>query len=89
MLYNLIKSDNKFSSLYSREQIGFAFIAALGHDLKHQGTNNGYQIKMKTQLAVIAENEAVLQKLHIKLLLKLVNDYKVDLLYTKNPQKIK
>jgi len=23
-------------------------IAALGHDLKHQGTNNGYEIKMKT-----------------------------------------
>lgn len=40
--------DRKFKALYSKEEIGFTLVAALAHDLNHQGTNNIYEIKMDT-----------------------------------------
>lgn len=60
MLYQLTKLDKQFRQMYTTEEIGYCLIAALSHDMGHPGTNNGYETKMKTKLAAIANNEAVL-----------------------------
>jgi HD superfamily phosphohydrolase len=60
MFYQLIKMDRKFKGIYSKEEIGFTLVAALAHDIGHRGVNNLYEIKMNTELARIAENDAVL-----------------------------
>lgn len=53
-------------------------IAGLTHDVNHsiwisnaEGTNNTYEEKMKTDLAKVAENSAVLEKMHLKTFLEI------------------
>jgi hypothetical protein len=82
--------DRKFKSLYSSEEIGFTLIAALAHDVNHQGTNNLYEIKMNTQLARIANNESVLEKMHIRTFFSIVRTKNINLLdKASNPTRIK
>lgn len=45
MLYHLLKMDSAFRMLYSKEELTFVLIAALAHDLNHQGTNNAFEVK--------------------------------------------
>ena len=37
--------DRKLKMMFTKEEIGFTLLAALGHDLNHQGTNNVFEIK--------------------------------------------
>lgn len=43
----------------------FVMIAALAHDLKHPGTNNAFENKRKSQVALDAKGVSVLEKMHL------------------------
>lgn len=65
-------------------------MAALGHDLNHQGTNNMFEIKNKTVLAELANNESVLEKMHIKQFFSIVKNKNITFFdRTKNPRKMR
>ena len=52
--------DSEFSELFSKEEKFFALLAALAHDIAHPGTNNDFEIKRKSNLAIVGENTSVL-----------------------------
>lgn len=43
----------------------FVMIAALAHDLKHPGTNNAFENKRKSQVALDAKGVSILEKMHL------------------------
>ena len=47
-------------NFYSEEQIFYAILAGLAHDLNHPGTNNAFEIKTKSAKALEFNNESVL-----------------------------
>ena len=49
-----------FSDLFSNQEKFFALLAALAHDISHPGTNNDFEVKKKTNLAMMADNSSVL-----------------------------
>ena len=62
-----MKIDKDFNKLFSDEEKIMYFFAGLAHDINHSnyklivgGTNNQYEIALKTKLAEEAQNEAVL-----------------------------
>jgi hypothetical protein len=58
--------------MVSQRQWFYIFIAALIHDLDHPGTNNSFEVKRKSQLAVEADNKAVLEHMHLRTFWKLL-----------------
>eukprot|EP00002_Diphylleia_rotans_P033211 TRINITY_DN7036_c0_g1_i7.p1 TRINITY_DN7036_c0_g1~~TRINITY_DN7036_c0_g1_i7.p1 ORF type:complete len:1022 (+),score=237.43 TRINITY_DN7036_c0_g1_i7:67-3132(+) len=49
-------------------------IAALCHDLDHPGTNNAYQINSQSQLALVYNDQSVLENHHASLTFRILND---------------
>lgn len=90
MFYHMTKMDRKFRTLFSKEEVGFILLAGLAHDGNHPGTNNNYEIKTNSELAKLAGNEAVLEKMHLRTLFNLLKTKNIGVLEkTKNPQKMK
>ena len=52
--------DDFLRKTYSDEDLTYYLIAGITHDVNHPGTNNIYEVKMKSESAKVAENEAVL-----------------------------
>lgn len=52
MFYQLTKIEPKFKKICTNEELGYVLVAALAHDLNHPGTNNGYETKIKSELAI-------------------------------------
>ncbi len=50
------------------------FIAALGHDISHQGLNNNYHINASTEIAIIYNDLSCLENFHSSTLFKLLKN---------------
>ncbi|CAJ0574655.1 unnamed protein product, partial [Mesorhabditis spiculigera] len=62
--YLLLRTDTVKNALGGLEQLAF-FIACLGHDIGHPGTNNHFQLKLQTPLAKLYSREgSVLEHYH-------------------------
>ncbi|CAM9207410.1 unnamed protein product, partial [Scytosiphon promiscuus] len=60
---------------------GFALlVAAIIHDYRHRGVNNGYLIKVKDPLATTYNDGSVLENFHISEAFKLLYDERTDIL---------
>jgi len=46
--------------MISEKQWFYIFLAALAHDINHPGTNNAFEIKKRSHLALEADNVSVL-----------------------------
>lgn len=46
-------------------------IAGITHDVNHKGTNNLFEVKMKSELAKVAQDDAVLEKMHLSTFLNI------------------
>lgn len=64
-MYQTYNRSETLRRCLTEKQWFYAFIAALAHDLNHPGTTNAFEIKKKSQLAVEANNESVLEKMHL------------------------
>ena len=56
------------------------FIAALGHDISHQGLNNNYHINASTELAIIYNDLSCLENFHSSTLFKLLKNEENNIL---------
>lgn len=52
------------ASTYSTLEIFTILIAAALHDVRHPGTNNNYQINKQTELAMLYNDQSVLENMH-------------------------
>ncbi len=50
-------------------------IAAISHDMGHKGTNNMYEVKAKSELAIKYNNQSVLENMHVSNLFKIFRDF--------------
>ena len=80
MLYKCFKLDQRLHQYYSHEELTYYLVAGLTHDVNHskaflisEGNNNAYEVKMKTELAMIAENDAVLERMHLSTFFQICN----------------
>lgn len=55
------------------------FIASICHDLDHPGTNNAFQVNMKTSLALLYNDQSVLENHHCALAFKILNRKECDI----------
>jgi hypothetical protein len=90
MFYQVVKLDGRFKALFSEEEIGFVLVGGLAHDIDHRGTNNIYEIKMKSELSKLANSESILEKMHIRKFFNMIRSKNITLLaHTKNSKKMK
>lgn len=83
--------DDFLRKTYSDEDLTYYLIAGITHDVNHPGTNNIYEVKMKSELAKVAENDAVLEKMHLQTFLNICkSNPEFDIISkSSNPQKTK
>jgi len=62
------------SSNYSDIQILSILLAAIVHDVGHDGTNNEFHVQTQSSLALTYKNESVLENHHIHLGLQMIQD---------------
>jgi len=55
------------SQFFTQLDVACLFLAALGHDVGHPGTNNAYAIRTKNPLALLYNDKSVLENHHISL----------------------
>jgi hypothetical protein len=67
-LHSLIQSME--DSIYSDLQLLSILLAAIVHDVGHDGTSNEFQIQIQSSLAIRCKNESVLENYHIDIGLK-------------------
>ena len=61
-----IESLPNSQNLFDKNHVFVSLIAALSHDLGHQGKNNAYNCTKKTKIALKSLNKSVLERFHIK-----------------------
>jgi hypothetical protein len=64
----------------SQRDIFALLVSALTHDVNHPGLNNAYAIKTKSALAILYNNESVLEHHHIALTFSLMNSDESNIL---------
>ena len=72
----------QFKSHFTPEELFLTFLSGLSHDINHSifslnsdGTNNMFEVKRKTDLALMYHNESVLENMHISVLWKILRDH--------------
>lgn len=65
MLHQSYARSSALRKSLTEKQWFYVFMAGLAHDISHPGTTNAFEIKRKSQWAVEAGNEAVLEKMHL------------------------
>jgi len=45
-----------FKRYFTSEELFYTFVAGISHDLNHNGTNNMFEVKRKTDLALMYNN---------------------------------
>lgn len=75
MLNQCYSFSEDFRKFISSFEIFCALLAAISHDLNHEGTNNLYEIKLNTERAQKYNNQSVLENMHISTLFRIFRDY--------------
>lgn len=66
-IFNLfVKESKKTRDLFDKNHIFVASLACLAHDTAHFAKNNAYCLNKKNKLALKAFNKSILEKMHIK-----------------------
>jgi hypothetical protein len=66
-LHSLLQFQSSFMERISDDHLLSIFLAAILHDVGHDGTNNDFQIQQQTSLAVRYKNHSVLENHHAEL----------------------
>ena len=74
-----VESLPNSEKLFDKNHVFVSLIAALSHDVGHQGKNNAYNCAKKTKIAIKSLNKAVLERFHIKKTLYLLRRHENDL----------
>merc|ERR1719253_2480921 len=64
----------RLASLYSGLQVLTVLVAALAHDMDHPGTNNQFQVKSGSTLALLYNDRSVLEMHHAASLFHILTD---------------
>lgn len=67
-----LNSNLEVITLLSQNDILSMIIAALGHDIGHPGTNNGFQINTYSDIAITYNDQSVLENYHTSILFKII-----------------
>ena len=81
LLFQCFERSEKLVANFSAFEVFVVYFSALCHDLNHPGTNSLYEIKRKSDLALLYNNESVLENMHISQVYRMLRDNeKVDII---------
>jgi hypothetical protein len=69
----LILKKGQASKLLTNLDILSSLVAALCHDLDHPGNNNGFEVALRSELALTHSDQAVLERHHLSMCLRLLH----------------
>ncbi|EAY02473.1 3'5'-cyclic nucleotide phosphodiesterase family protein [Trichomonas vaginalis G3] len=78
-----IKLTNSHNHLKSQELLS-VLVAALCHDVGHQGFNNAYNINVKTPFGILFKDTSVMETFHCAMAIKILQEDDTNLFYSLN-----
>lgn len=76
----------KFKKYFSEWEIFAALLAAAIHDFKHPGTNNAFHVNDSTDLAILYNDQSVLENMHLAESFKVMAKPNCDLMSGMSPK---
>jgi len=79
MCYLLMKESPLLKKVLNRPEQRLALLlAALCHDVSHPGNNNDFEIRTKSEHAMLYSDQSVLENLHCRVAFETMLNYKID-----------